>query len=230
MRLHKAYVEFFVNHFIRPQFDSLGKHLEVMSPKKIKIHGRNIRAGDFLHLIAAADKPINIITWSDTRLQGHINIGDYCLISPGVFINSAERITIGDNCMFAADCYISDCDWHGLYNRTRPFYCTKPINIADNVWVGHGAKIGKGVSIGENSVIAAGSVVVKDVPANVVVGGNPAQVVKTINPNRHCLKREALFVDERCYLERKDQINRYALGPNKFFHWIRTLIYPKVDD
>jgi acetyltransferase-like isoleucine patch superfamily enzyme len=55
---------------------------------------------------------------------------------------------------------------------------TAPVKIADNVWIGMNALILKGVTVGENSVVAAGSVVTKSVPANTVVAGNPAAVVK----------------------------------------------------
>lgn len=230
MRLCKAYNQIIIDHYLRPKFDRIGKHLEVMQPRNVCVSGHNIHAGNFLHLVAAADKRINLSTWSDARLQGVIDIGHYCQISPGVNISAAEHITIGNNCMFAADCYISDCDWHGLYNRIRPFRCTKPITIGNNVWVGHGAKIGKGITVGENSIVAAGSVVIKDVPANTVVGGNPAKVIKTLNPRRHWLKREYLFANEQRYLDIKEQTARYALGSNRLLHWLRTLIWPKAGD
>jgi maltose O-acetyltransferase len=55
-----------------------------------------------------------------------------------------------------------------------------PITIGDNVWIGGGAIICPGVSIGDNAVIAAGSVVTKDVKSNVLVGGNPAKFIKSI--------------------------------------------------
>jgi maltose O-acetyltransferase len=54
------------------------------------------------------------------------------------------------------------------------------ITIGNNVWIGGNAVICPGISIGDNSVIAAGSVVTKDVPPNVVVGGNPAGIIKSI--------------------------------------------------
>jgi maltose O-acetyltransferase len=56
----------------------------------------------------------------------------------------------------------------------------KPVTIGDNVWIGGRAVINPGVSIGNNAVIASGAVVTKDVPENVVVGGNPARVLKHI--------------------------------------------------
>lgn len=54
----------------------------------------------------------------------------------------------------------------------------KPVTIGNNVWIGGNAVIVPGVNIGNNVVVAAGAVVVKDVPNNVVVGGNPAKIIK----------------------------------------------------
>ncbi|NBJ69466.1 MULTISPECIES: maltose O-acetyltransferase [Clostridia] len=91
------------------------------------------------------------------------------------------EIRIGDNCMLAPGVHI--------YTATHPLdpnarnsgkELGKPVTIGDNVWVGGRAVINPGVTIGNNAVIASGSVVVKDVPANTVVGGNPARVLKKI--------------------------------------------------
>ncbi len=77
-----------------------------------------------------------------------------------------------------------------IYTATHPFHLVernsgkeygKPVKIGNNVWVGGGAIINPGISIGDNAVIASGAVVTKDVPNNVVVGGNPAKVIKTID-------------------------------------------------
>lgn len=57
---------------------------------------------------------------------------------------------------------------------------SKPIKISDNAWIGFGACVMKGVTIGKNSIVAAHSVVVKDVPDNVIVAGNPAQIVREL--------------------------------------------------
>jgi len=56
-----------------------------------------------------------------------------------------------------------------------------PITVEDNVWIGGNATILPGVTIGKNSIIAAGAVVTKDVAANTIVGGNPAQLIRAIN-------------------------------------------------
>jgi acetyltransferase-like isoleucine patch superfamily enzyme len=225
-----AFNQFYVKNYFSKNFDSLGKAPQVLGPRTVQIFGENIHAGECLHLISSSDNPVKLTCWSGKGIQGSIKIGSYCLLSPGTTIMSAGGITIGDNCMFAAGCYISDSDWHGLYNRTRTFRCTKPIELKDNVWIGHGAKVGKGVTIGENSVVAAGAVVVKDVPANTVVGGNPAKVIKKLNPNRRMLKREILFGDVDHYYQSQDNLDKYMLQGNSFFGWLRSKYLPRIND
>jgi acetyltransferase-like isoleucine patch superfamily enzyme len=122
-------------------------------------------------------------------------VGDFTLLN-GALVMAEERIEIGSHCLISWNVGIADSDFHPLEPAQRlidahalaPFYKdrpprpkleTRPVKIADNVWIGMNAIILKGVTIGENSVVAAGSVVVKSVPANTVVAGNPAVVVKT---------------------------------------------------
>ena len=90
-------------------------------------------------------------------------------------------VRIGDNCMLAPGVHI--------YTATHPLDAEernsgvefgKPVNIGNNVWIGGRAVINPGVTIGDNVVVASGAVVTKDVPANVVVGGNPAKIIKTL--------------------------------------------------
>lgn len=101
------------------------------------------------------------------------------------FMNSActfmDRggITIGDDVFIAPKVCLTIIN-HDFnpYNRKATF--TKPIVIKDRVWIGINATICPGVTIGENAIIATGSVVTKDVPPNVIVGGNPAKILKTL--------------------------------------------------
>lgn len=97
-----------------------------------------------------------------------------------VFLDVCE-IRIGDNCFIAPGVHI--------YTATHPLNPTervsgveygKPVQIGDNVWIGGRAVINPGVTIGDNVVVASGAVVTKDVPNNVLVGGNPAKIIKYI--------------------------------------------------
>ena len=128
--------------------------------------------------------------------KGSCSIGDYTLIN-GALIMAEERIEIGNYCIISWNVGIADSDFHPIEPAQRridamalaPFFEgrpprpkleTRPVRIADNVWIGMNAVILKGVTIGENSIVAAGSVVTKTVPPNVVVAGNPAVIVKEL--------------------------------------------------
>lgn len=97
-------------------------------------------------------------------------------------ILDVSEVRIGDNCMLGPSVQI--------YTATHPLHPTernsgieyaKPITIGNNVWIGGSAVICPGVTIGNNVVVAAGAVVTKNVPDSVVVGGNPAKVIKKID-------------------------------------------------
>ncbi len=92
-----------------------------------------------------------------------------------------STIEIGDNCMFAPNVQ--------LYTATHPLHpvkrnsgleYAKPIKIGDNVWLGGGVIVTPGVTLGNNVVVGAGSVVTKSFPDNVVIAGNPARIIKTV--------------------------------------------------
>lgn len=108
--------------------------------------------------------------------EAKITIGNNCGFS-GTSIGAAIEITIGNNVFIGANGVITDFDWHTERSKTYP----QPVVIHDNVWVGVNCTVLKGVTIGANSIIGAHSLVVKDIPANVIAGGVPCKVIKPLN-------------------------------------------------
>ena len=147
-------------------------------------------------------------------------------MSPGSRISASDEIVLGDGCMLANGAYITDSDWHGLYDRIDRAAEPTPVHLGHNVWVGDHATILKGVTIGDNSVVAARSVVTSDVPANVVVAGNPARVVKTLDPETPRYTRMDLYADPDKTAQQFKDLDRYVLSKNRFWFWVWTLIYP----
>ena len=228
--LSNSFNRFYTKRFLEPQFDRCGDGLQAISPWSISVFGAGIHLGRCTHIISARSNPVQLTCWSGKQGAGEISIGDFVLISPGVRISSNQSIRIGDSSMLAANVYISDSDWHGLYNRTRPFRCSKAVTLGSNVWIGDSAIICKGVNIGDNSVVGAGSVVTKDVPANTVVAGNPAKIVKSLNPNRKMLTRASLFIDTEHYYRNQALLDKYVLIGNGWLNWLRSVFSPNKND
>lgn len=115
----------------------------------------------------------------------YINYGKHTKIGKNVFINfdcvflDLGGITIEDNVQIAPKVSLLT-ESHPLNPAERQSLIPKPIHIKKNAWIGGNATILQGVTIGENSVVSSGSVVTKDVPDNVVVGGIPAKIIKII--------------------------------------------------
>jgi acetyltransferase-like isoleucine patch superfamily enzyme len=115
----------------------------------------------------------------------YINYGKHTKIGKNVFINfdcvflDLGGITIEDNVLIAPKVSLLS-EGHPIEPENRHALLPKAIHIKRNAWIGAGATILQGVTIGENSVVAAGSVVSKDVPDNVIVGGAPAKIIKEI--------------------------------------------------
>jgi len=115
----------------------------------------------------------------------NINLGLFTRIGKNVFINhdctflDIGGITIEDDVLIGPKVSVIT-ESHPLNPSERNSLLVKPVVIKRNAWIGVGAIILPGVTIGENAVVAAGAVVSKDVPANTVVAGVPAKVVKTI--------------------------------------------------
>lgn len=113
-------------------------------------------------------------TISTLTKEATIIIGNNCGFS-GTVIGAFSKIELGDNIRCGANTLITDSNWH--FNDPRSGK-PKPIMIQDNVWLGVNSIVLKGVTIGKNSVIGANSVVVNDIPDNVVASGNPCKIIR----------------------------------------------------
>jgi putative colanic acid biosynthesis acetyltransferase WcaF len=103
-------------------------------------------------------------------------IGEHSTLADGVVIYNLGPVAIGDHSVLSQDVYVCA----GTHDYTVPELplVRPPVRIGSGVWIAAQAFIGPGVTVGDNSVVGARSVVMKDVPAGVVVAGNPARVIK----------------------------------------------------
>jgi len=111
----------------------------------------------------------------------NISIGDRTFINFDCVLLDCNRITIGDEVQFAPGVHI--------YTATHPIDAKQrrsgveyalPVTIGDGAWLGGGTIVCPGITIGENTVVGAGSVVTRDLPANVVAAGNPCRVMREL--------------------------------------------------
>jgi len=228
-RLDLRFQKFYTRHFLSPQFDHLGRGAHFLKPWHVEVFGPRIEIGRYATVIAAPDKKVRFSVWPDRPGRGSIRIGSYALICPGVRMGSSRSITIGDNCMFASGAYITDADWHGIYNRASQGI-SAPVVIQDNAWIGDQAIICKGVTVGENSIVGAGAVVTRNVPPNTIAAGNPAKVVRHLDPGEAIVTRSEWLSDPAKISRDFDRIDRGMLQGNTFLHWLRHLAFPGKDD
>lgn len=229
-KIYLAYRDWYTNHFLRPRFDYLGEHPNFMKPRYIAVSGPRIRMGKCATVIGEPNQPVQIGVWGREPDEGMIEIGDYVLISPGSRISASAEIRIGNGVMMANSVYITDSDWHGIYDRVARPQEDAPVIIGDNVWLGDRCCVLKGVTIGENSVVGSNAVVTKDVPANVIVGGIPAKVVKHLDPEKGFRTRGDFYRDPVALAKWFDKIDYMVLKDNGLFNWLRALLFPTTRD
>ena len=113
--------------------------------------------------------------------EGAVEIGEKTVMGQECTISAYQRVRIGNECVIADRAMFIDFD-HGMVEVERPIRMQgiykRDVEVGNNVWIGYGACILRGVSVGDNSVIGTNSVVTKDVPANAVVGGIPARIIR----------------------------------------------------
>jgi acetyltransferase-like isoleucine patch superfamily enzyme len=113
--------------------------------------------------------------------EGEVIIGDKTVLGQECTISAYKHVRIGEQCVVADRAMFIDFD-HGMVDvertiREQGIY-KRDVDVGSNVWIGYGACVLRGVQVGDNAVIGTNAVVTSDVPANAVVGGIPAKVIR----------------------------------------------------
>jgi len=117
--------------------------------------------------------------------EGAVEIGQKSVLGQDCTISAYRRVRIGEQCVIADRAMFIDFD-HGVVEVERPIrkqgIYTRDVEVGSNVWIGYGACVLRGVRVGDNSIVGTNSVVTKDVPANAVVAGIPARIIRMREP------------------------------------------------
>ena len=152
---------------LKEMFAEVGENCYIEPPFHSNWGGKNVHLGKNVYF------NFNATMVDDT----HIYIGDYTMLGPNVVIATAGHPILPEL-------------------REKALQYNLPVHIGKNCWLGAGVIVLPGVTIGDNTVIGAGSVVTKDIPANVVAVGNPCKVLREINEH----DREFYYKDRRIEL------------------------------
>jgi acetyltransferase-like isoleucine patch superfamily enzyme len=148
------------------------------------VHGNLLEAFADGRLEVGSDTLFEPGVWITVPAPGRVRIGSGSFLNLGVMVAALELVEIGDHCMFANGCFVTDAD-HRVDDPSRPitgqgFVSKGPTRIGDNVWCGANVVVTSGVTIGERCVIGANSVVTTDIPPFSVAAGGPARVIRPV--------------------------------------------------
>jgi maltose O-acetyltransferase len=162
------------------EVQKFGSEIELTGPVIIRNAGM-IEIGNQASFGANWYKPIFIQL---ARPEARLTIENNVYVNYGTEISLVKEVFIGAYSLIGIDCLIYDTDWHSLDGRDRDVPIA-PTRIGRGVWLGARVMVMKGVTIGDNTVVAANSVVTGDLPGNVLAGGSPAKVIRSIERTRY---------------------------------------------
>jgi acetyltransferase-like isoleucine patch superfamily enzyme len=149
------------------------------------LHGNVLEALDAGRLEIGPQVLLEPGVWLTAPDQARIRIGAGTFLNLGVMVAAVELVEIGQHCMFANGCFVTDGS-HRFDDPEKPvpwqgFTSKGPTRIGDNVWCGANVVVTSGVTIGERAVIGANSVVTRDIPPHSIAAGVPARVIGEID-------------------------------------------------
>jgi acetyltransferase-like isoleucine patch superfamily enzyme len=168
-------------------WNRLAIHREMMRREAFvrwPVHGNVLEALREGRLEIGAGALLEPNVWITAPGSARVKIGEGTFLNMGVMIAAQELVEIGDHCMLANGCFVSDSS-HRYDDPERPitwqgFESKGPTRIGDNCWLGANAVVTSGVSIGERCVVGANSVVTKDVEPYSIVAGAPAHLIRRV--------------------------------------------------
>ena len=152
------------------------------------VHGNVLEALREGRLVIGAGTLLEPNVWITAPGEARIRIGSGSFLNIAVMVAAAQLVEIGNHCMFANGCFVTDAD-HRFDDPDTPvpwqgFTSKGPTRIGDNVWCGANVVVTSGVTVGERCVIGANSVVNRDLPPHSIAAGSPAKVVRQVEYGR----------------------------------------------
>ena len=153
------------------------------------VHGNLLEALRQGRLEIGAGALLEPGVWITAPGSARVRIGAGTFLNKGVMVAAESLVEIGDHCMLANGCFVSDAS-HRFDDPEKPitwqgFHSKGPTRIGENCWLGANVVVTSGVTIGERCVIGANSVVTKDIESFSIAAGSPAKVLRRVEYPQH---------------------------------------------